>query len=188
MTVYRSPIGDVELRDISITERVFEGLVQRPDEVVLIDGPTGRRITARALMDAIRSLAGGLAARGFGAGATVAVMAPNVPEFATILHAVAWAGGTITTVNPTYTAPELHHQLTASGATLLVTSPQMMETAVAGAEGTRVTTIVVMGEAEGRSRSRRSWARRSRTRCPSTSTRMSFCCPIPRGRPGCRRA
>ena len=149
MTVYRSPIGDVELRDISITERVFEGLVQRADEVVLIDGPTGRRITARALMDAIRSLAGGLAARGFGAGATVAVMAPNVPEFATILHAVAWAGGTITTVNPTYTAPELHHQLTASGATLLVTSPQMMETAVAGAEGTRVTTIVVMGEAEG---------------------------------------
>jgi acyl-CoA synthetase (AMP-forming)/AMP-acid ligase II len=77
----------------------------------------------------VKALAGGLTERGFGKGATVAIMAPNMPEFCTLFHAVAWAGGTVTTVNPTYTAPELNHQLTASAATLLVTVPQLVETA-----------------------------------------------------------
>jgi len=57
------------------------------------------------------------------------------------------AGATVTTVNPTYTANEVHHQLTDSGASLLVTIPMFLDVATAGAEGTGVTDIFVLGDA-----------------------------------------
>ena len=58
-------------------------------------------------------------------------MAPNCPEYGVAFHAVALAGGVVTTVNPTYTAGEVHHQLVDSGATRLVTIPMFLETATA---------------------------------------------------------
>ena len=33
-----------------------------------------------------------------------------------VFHAVAMAGGVVTTINPTYTEAEVHHQLVDSGA------------------------------------------------------------------------
>ncbi len=149
MTIYRSPSDDIILRDVSITERVFEGLSAHPGGPVLIDGPTGRSVTAGVLMAGVKALAGGLTERGYGAGATVALMAPNIPEFCTVFHAVAWAGGTITTVNPTYTAQELRHQLLDSGARLLITVPPFLDVAREAVDGTSVSEIVVIGEAEG---------------------------------------
>lgn len=133
MTIFTSPYPDVAATDLSITERVFEGLQNRPDAVVLTDGPTGRSLTASAFMDQVKRMAGGLAAAGFGAGHTVAIMAPNMPEYCVVFHAVAWGGGTITTLNPTYTAHEVAHQLADSRAELLITIPDFMETAKAGA-------------------------------------------------------
>jgi acyl-CoA synthetase (AMP-forming)/AMP-acid ligase II len=149
MTIHRSPLGTLSLRDISITERVFEGVATRQDDPVLIEGPTGRTLTGQEFMAAVKALAGGLTERGFGKGATVAIMAPNMPEFCTVFHAVAWAGGTVTTVNPTYTAHELNHQLMASAATLLVTVPQLVDTAREGMTDTGVRTLAVIGGADG---------------------------------------
>lgn len=74
-------------------------------------------------------------------------MLPNLPEFFICFHGAAWAGATITTVNPTYTAAELRHQLNDSGAEILITIPAFAETAIAGAEGTRVRAIHTLGEA-----------------------------------------
>ena len=111
MTIFTSPYADVASRDLSVTEHVFASLETRPDDTVLTDGPTGRSLTAASFMDQVKRMAGGLAAAGFGAGKTVALMAPNIPEYAVVFHAVAWGGGTITTLNPTYTANEVAHQL-----------------------------------------------------------------------------
>ena len=144
--IYRSPYPPITLTGESITERVLRGLVGDPERVVMIDGPTGREVTAGALEAGIRRLAGGLKARGIGKGDVVAILAPNLPEYAVVFHGVAFAGATITTINPTYTAPEVAHQLKDSGATLLVTIPAFLETARAAAEGIE---IVMMGEAEG---------------------------------------
>ncbi|WP_137702911.1 AMP-binding protein [Marimonas lutisalis] len=149
MTIITSPYPDVVLREISITNRVFEGLGDDPDRPLLIDGPTGRTLTVAQFMHAVKSLAGGLNARGTGRGTMVALMAPNLPEYAVVFHGVAWAGGTVTLINPTYTAHEVQHQLNDSGATLLVTIPQFMDTAREAAQGTQVTEIAVIGEAEG---------------------------------------
>ena len=133
MTIHTSPFPDVAITDQTITERVFAGLIDRLNEVVLTDGPSGRTLTAANFMDHVKRLAGGLTSAGFGAGKTVALMAPNIPDYCVIFHGVAWAGGTITTLNPTYTGPEVAHQLADSGADVLITIPDFADTAKAGA-------------------------------------------------------
>ena len=133
MTIFTSPYPDVPITDLTITQRVFAGLEDRPHEVVLTDGPTGRSMTAAVFMDQVKQMAGGLSGAGFGAGHTVAIMAPNIPEYCVVFHAVAWGGGTITTLNPTYTAHEVAHQIRDSRAELLITIPDFMETATQGA-------------------------------------------------------
>ena len=144
--IYQSPYPPITLTGESITERVLRGLAGDPDRVAMIDGPSGREVTAGALEAGIRRLAGGLKARGLGKGDVIAILAPNVPEYAVVFHGVTFAGATVTTINPTYTAPEVAHQLKDSGARLLVTISAFLETAKTAAEGIE---IVVIGEAEG---------------------------------------
>lgn len=141
--IHDSPFDDLPLRNCSITERIFEGLEREPGAVVLIDGPTGRTVTAGQLMDDIRSVAGGLNAQGAGTGRTVALMAPNSPEYCTIFHAMAWTGGTVTTVNPAYTASEVRHQLDDAGADWLITVTEAEATARTATEGTNIGVIVL---------------------------------------------
>jgi hypothetical protein len=43
MTGYPSRHGTVEVDAVSITEKLFEGLVGREDETAITDGPTGGR-------------------------------------------------------------------------------------------------------------------------------------------------
>ena len=76
-------------------------------------------------------------------------MAPNCPEYGVIFHAVALAGGVLTTVNPTYTPGEVHHQLVDSGATRLITVPMFLETVTAAIADSPVTEVFVIGDADG---------------------------------------
>ncbi|MEJ5255803.1 MAG: 4-coumarate--CoA ligase family protein [Acidimicrobiales bacterium] len=145
--IHRSPFPDIDIPDLPLTPFVLEHAAELGDKPALIDGPSGRVLTYRELDEQIRSLAGGLVSRGFGNGDVLAIMAPNVPEYATVFHGVAMAGGAVTTVNPTYTAREVRHQLEDSGATLTVTVPMFLETAREAAAGTNVEEIFVLGEA-----------------------------------------
>ena len=110
---------------------------------------TGLSLTYADLDGAVRSLAGGLVASGFGKGGVLALMAPNVPEYAVVFHGAAMAGGAVTTINPTYTEHELRDQLRDCGARILVTIPSLLTTASRGCAGTQVAEIYVLGEAEG---------------------------------------
>ena len=148
--IHRSPLADVEIPDVALTPYTMHHAKDLADKVAIIDGPSGRSLTYGELDHAIRSLAGGLVERGFAKGDVLALMAPNIPEYAVIFHGVAFAGGIITTVNPTYTAREAHHQLDNSGARLLVTVPMFAETAREAAVGTKIEEIFVLGgEAAG---------------------------------------
>ena len=83
MTIFTSPYPDVATRDLSVTEHVFAGLENRPDDVVLTDGPTGRSLTAAQFMEQVKRMAGGLAAAGFGTGKTVALMPRAIRSYYT---------------------------------------------------------------------------------------------------------
>ncbi|MYE09789.1 MAG: 4-coumarate--CoA ligase family protein [Acidimicrobiaceae bacterium] len=146
--IHTSPLPDVEIPDQSITDCVFASVADRADEVAITDGASSS-YTFSELHAAVRSLGGGLSSRGVGPGTTVAILAPNVPEYAIVFHGIALAGGTVTTINPTYGPDEVRHQLTDAGASWLVTIPMFLETARNASAGTGVEQIVVMGEAEG---------------------------------------
>lgn len=147
--VHTSNYPDVEIPDITITELVLRRAEELADKPAISDAESGRGYTFGELSHMITSFAGGLQAKGFGVGDTLAIMAPNVPEYAVVFHGVAVAGGTNTTLNPTYTADEIRHQLQDSGATLLVTIEMFLETAKAAAEGTKVTEIITLEGIDG---------------------------------------
>ncbi|MEZ5714150.1 MAG: AMP-binding protein [Paracoccaceae bacterium] len=145
MSIIKSTFPDVALNDKTVTQRVFEGI--DPDMTVLIDGPSGRKVTGAQFIGGVKSLAGGLTARNWGAGKVLALMAPNIPEYCIVFHASAWAGGTVTTINPTYTAHEVNHQLLDAEADVLVTIAMFADTAREAIKGTRVREIVIIGDA-----------------------------------------
>jgi acyl-CoA synthetase (AMP-forming)/AMP-acid ligase II len=147
--IHRSPLPDVEIPDVPLTPYVLQRVGELADKPALVDGPSGRTITYGQLDGAVRMLAGGLVARGFAKGDVLAIMAPNIPEYAVVFHGVAMAGGVVTTVNPVYTAREAHNQLKDAGAKILVTIPLFLDTAREAAEGTAVGEVYVFGEAEG---------------------------------------
>ncbi|MDQ3741606.1 MAG: 4-coumarate--CoA ligase family protein [Actinomycetota bacterium] len=145
----RSPYPDVSIPDTALTPFVLERAKELGDKPALIDGPSGRTLTYEQLVGAVKSFAGGLQARGFQKGDTVAILLPNVPEYAVAWHGTAWAGGTVTTVNPVYNAEEIRHQLEDAGAKFLIVFPQALENALKAAEGTGVEEVFVLGEGEG---------------------------------------
>jgi len=147
--IYRSPFPDVDIPEVPLHDYVLEHADRWPDKPALIDGPTDRTITYEQLRAAARGIAAGLAARGFVKGDVLAIYSPNLPEYALAFFGVSMAGGTNTTINPLYTAPELRRQLDDSGAKFLVTIPQFLDKARTAVEGTAVEEIFVFGEADG---------------------------------------
>jgi 4-coumarate--CoA ligase len=145
MTVYRSSFPDPVVPDVSITDHVLRHAERLGDKAAFVDGPTGRVVTYAAFAGQVRSLAGGLSAKGVGPGTTWALMAPNVPEYAVVFHGIAYAGATVTTLNPTYGAEEIAFQLKDAGATAIVTIALFLETAKAAAAEAGITEIYVIG-------------------------------------------
>jgi acyl-CoA synthetase (AMP-forming)/AMP-acid ligase II len=144
--IHKSPLPDVVIPELPLTTFVFENAAARADKVAFVEGASGRTVTYGDLLDSVCRFAGGLAATGFGPGHVLAIMAPNLPEYAVWFHGAAMTGGTVTTVNPTYTAHEVHHQLNDAGATVMVTVPMFLDTAKEAAKDTKVETIYVVGE------------------------------------------
>ncbi len=92
-----------------------------------------------------------LQGQGLEPGARVAIMLPNVPQFAVTMAAVLRAGYTCVNVNPLYTARELAHQLRDSGACAIVILENFAHTLAEVIEDTAVRHVVVasMGDLLG---------------------------------------
>lgn len=128
--IHKSPLPDVEIADVSITDYVLRKADEVSDKPAFIDGATGRIVTFAELKDQIQRFAGALSNRGFSVGSTLALVAPNIPEYAVVFHGCGVAGGTVTTVNPTYGAEEVRFQLLDASATILVTIEAAMPIAL----------------------------------------------------------
>jgi long-chain acyl-CoA synthetase len=79
--------------------------VPATDRVALVHGDT--RLTYAELRDQVDRLAGALAARGLSAGAPVALVLPNVPDFVIGFLAILRAGGVVVPLNPHFKEAEL---------------------------------------------------------------------------------
>jgi 4-coumarate--CoA ligase len=146
---FTSPLPSVSVPALPLTPYILEGVSRLADKAAFVDGVTGRPTTYGEFEVAVRRQATGWLESGLAQGEVVAVMAPNCPEYGVIFHAVALAGGVLTTVNPTYTPGEVHHQLVDSRARRLVTIPMFLDTVTAAIADTAVTDVYVIGDADG---------------------------------------
>ncbi len=146
---FASPLPSISLPASPLTPYILERAGRLAHKAAFIDGVTGRTMTYGDFEDAVRRQASGWLEDGLAQGEVVAVMAPNCPEYGVIFHAVALAGGVLTTVNPTYTPGEVHHQLVDSGATRLVTIPMFLETVTTAIADSEVNKVYVIGDADG---------------------------------------
>ncbi|HZF82674.1 MAG TPA: AMP-binding protein, partial [Burkholderiaceae bacterium] len=96
-------------------EEAFQRHGERPFSVCM-----ERWMSYRELDALSRTLGAWLQSLGLEPGARVAIMLPNIPQFAVTMVGVLRAGYTCVNVNPLYTARELEHQLNDSGATAIV--------------------------------------------------------------------
>ena len=98
-----------------LLEESFRKNADRPFSVCM-----ERWMTYGQLDELSAALGAWLQSQGLEPGARVAIMLPNIPQFAVTMAAVLRAGYTCVNVNPLYTARELEHQLKDSGATTIV--------------------------------------------------------------------
>ncbi len=146
--IHKSPYEDVDILNVPITEFVLRHADELSEKPAFIEGASGRVVTFGELKTLIHRFAGGLASRGFGSGDTLALVSPNLPEYAVAFHGAAVAGGTVTTVNPTYGAEEIRFQLNDAAASILVTIEAAVPVALEAIEGTEVSEIIVIGDHE----------------------------------------
>ena len=80
----------------------------------------GATATYRELDEQSGRFAAGLARAGLTPGQVVAIQLPNVPQFLTTYFGALKAGLTVLPMNPLLKAPEIEHQLTDSGASIMI--------------------------------------------------------------------
>jgi long-chain acyl-CoA synthetase len=80
----------------------------------------GKSITFAELDEMSRAFGAYLQGKGLKKGDRVALMMPNILQYPVCLFGILRAGCTVVNVNPLYTARELEHQLTDSGAQIIV--------------------------------------------------------------------
>ena len=86
------------------------------------------KLTYAELNNLSDRMAAALAALGVKKGDRVAIFMPNIPQFIITFYGILKAGGVVVASNPTYTQPELEHQLSDSGAVAIVCMSRFYDT------------------------------------------------------------
>jgi long-chain acyl-CoA synthetase len=116
---------------LNLATLLTDSAARRPDAVALQLGPL---TTTYGQLDELSArTAALLGARGIGRGDAVALMLPNVPEFAIAYYGVLRAGATVVPLNVLLKRGEVAFHLRDSGAKLLLATALFLEEAAAGA-------------------------------------------------------
>jgi acyl-CoA synthetase (AMP-forming)/AMP-acid ligase II len=123
MSISEVPVTD-PARRATLGDQLRRNALRRPDReaIVAIHSPAGERrsLTYRELNSQVNRMADALAARGVGRGDVVALMGRNCPEHVVAFWAALKLGAACTGVNYTFTAREMHYQVSHSGAKAIV--------------------------------------------------------------------
>ncbi|BCW06197.1 long-chain fatty acid--CoA ligase [Arthrobacter sp. NtRootA1] len=127
---------------INVAAILAESAARRPEATALIVG--GEETTYKELWEQTRAYAGALRERGIGPGDPVAVLIPNVADFARAYYAVLALGGIVVPVHALLKAAEIEFALRDSGAKLLVCAAPLLGEGAAGAGRAEVDVVSVM--------------------------------------------
>ncbi len=105
---------------------------------------SGANRTFTQVKDRADRVANFLAGKGIGKGDKVAIFLPNLPQFPEILFGILKAGATAVNCNPSYTPPELNHQLKDSQSQMVfcMDHPEMYPNTLKAIEGTGIKTVI----------------------------------------------
>jgi long-chain acyl-CoA synthetase len=122
--------AEVEIPDHPVTQNLIESATTYPNNTALIFGNVVDKLgdalmdatmNYRTLLDLTRRFALVLQRLGVNKGDRVALYLPNCPQFVIAYYATLMVGGIVVPCNPTYVAREIKHQLSDSGAKVIVT-------------------------------------------------------------------
>jgi fatty-acyl-CoA synthase len=119
---YSHGASSTELLGETIGANLRRVAARYPQAEVLVDAPTGRRLTYAQFDAETDVLAAGLIASGLLAGDRVGIWAPNCAEWVLLQYATAKAGIILVNINPAYRSHELRFALRQSGVRLLVSA------------------------------------------------------------------
>ena len=106
----------------------------------------GQEFDYRTLWGQIGGFASGLAEAGVAADDRVALYLPNLPQFVVGFHGTLRAGAAVVPTNPQYKSREIEHIFADSGASVVVTLPDLVPFVEEVREDTPVETVVTVGD------------------------------------------
>ena len=109
---------EIDLAGHSSIVELLEASFEKYPNCIAIES-MGHSMSYRQLDVLSRDFAAYLQTLGLEAGARIAIMFPNIPQYAIAMLGTLRAGLTVVNINPLYTARELEHQLRDSGASVL---------------------------------------------------------------------
>ncbi|KAJ1913035.1 hypothetical protein IWQ60_009394 [Tieghemiomyces parasiticus] len=132
--IFRSALPPVDIPNVDIVTFLRAKIHTCPywtdrDRAVFIDATTGESLSiAQFEAELTRLTAGWQHTAGLAIGDVVALVAPNDIRFSVGLFSILAAGGTVTLVNPAYTAAEMAQQLADAGARFALVAPEALAT------------------------------------------------------------
>jgi long-chain acyl-CoA synthetase len=138
--------ADITVPDVPLTHLLDASAERFPNRKALVF--FGRSMTYARLQDAVDRFAGALRRLGVRKGERVAVILPNCPQEVIAFYAVLRLGAIVVPTNPLYTASELRHQLTDSGAHVVIVFDKAHETLRDAMQGTAVEHVIVTSLAD----------------------------------------
>ncbi|KAG6459991.1 4-coumarate--CoA ligase 1 [Manduca sexta] len=126
--IIKSPFKSVEIPNCTLYDYVWQNLDRWPERTLAVCATTGRGYTYEQGFKLSNTFAANLRKKfKIRDGDVVAVMLPNIPDFPLVTMGIMEAGGTVTTINPIYTAHEVQRQLLLSEAKLVITLPETVK-------------------------------------------------------------
>jgi long-chain acyl-CoA synthetase len=130
------------LGTLSIAAILAESARRTPDNVAFYFGETTTRY--RELWEQTRAYAGALRERGIERGDRVALIIPNVPDFARAYYAVLSLGAVVVPVHLLFKSDEIEYVLRDSGAKLAIVAAPQLEEAIPAATRAGVPVVSVL--------------------------------------------
>ena len=134
--------------DVPLFKFLEDNAAKYPDHPAIHFKPSHQgfaksKLTYAELNNLSDRMAAALAALGVKKGDRVAIFMPNIPQFIITFYGILKAGAVVVASNPTYTEPELEHQLKDSGAVALVCMSRFYGTVQKVLPKTQIKTVIV---------------------------------------------